>query len=461
MNIEDARYITTPSMRSQVEDIELLYVPENRCTNWTWSQVTYHEFYDAIQGCFTTLKCTPDLEPVIPRYANDLGESFTDASSIEVYYTHKQLDKSLIDARREQLKKLREAKEVKETKVVATTYMQDHEKAAKEFFDFAKKHAARLASAKIVGELNGDPTTTISFNVNDDRCNVYGIGNIGQILMLAKTVFKPVEKPFVKLSLLKEKLDDLEMRKRRIECELECQQKHLSVLQRDLIYKETKTLSLASACDDAFDDDDIESLETEITSLKMLLEIASLRVKRLAAEKDSIDSKIPLLAAEVNQRMENGGKRVAVELPAELQYIMKVVKMLNKWNRSTFTFLDCLNAYANSFKPVEEKDVFFEELKKQNVVLNVRRTREPAPERVVRPAPTPAEPAPVPAAPAPVAPAPVPIVPASAAAAPAAPAPTPAPVNNPQRRAAPGPQQQQQRQARPAQSRLARLGLKP
>ena len=467
---DESRYITRPSMRSQVESIELLFVPENRCTDWTWPEVQCYQFYDTINGSFTTLHCTPNLEPVMPRYMDDNGKSFDDVSSIELYYTWKQLDKEVIDARREQLKKLREEKEGIVKKPVSTSisdYKQGHEKSAKDFFDFVKKHYVRLSSVRIVGDLKEDHVTKLTFNPYDDRLNVYGIGNVSQILMQAKLVFRAVDKPFVKLSLLKEKLEEMHMRQRRVECEYEYQNKQLAVLQRELLYKEAKVLSSS----DNLDDQDIEDLESEIVNLKMQVDAALLRVKRLLAEKHSLEEKIPLLQAEVTQRMENGGKPVAVELSTELQYIMKVIKMMNKWNHNTFTFLDCLNAYADSFKPVEAQETFFEELKKQNVVLNVRGVREPRPTPLTTAAPAASAASTASTARAVLA---VPVAPV-APAVPVAQAVPAVPVVAPQRRPAQQqqqpqqqqpqqqqPQQQQpQRQARPVQSRLARLGVKP
>lgn len=260
------------------------------------------------------------------------------------------------------------------------------------------------------------------------------------------------------------------MRQRRVECEYEYQNKQHTVLLRELLYKEAKVLSSS----DNLDDQDIEDLESEIVNLKMQVDAALLRVKRLLAEKHSLEEKIPLLQAEVTQRMENGGKPVAVELPVELQYITKVIKMMNKWNHSTFTFLDCLNAYADSFKPVEAQETFFEELKKQNVVLNVRGVREPRPTPLTTAAPA-ASAASVASAAStaravlavPVSPV-VPAVPV-AQAVPAVPvvAPQRRPAQQQQQPQQQQPQQQQpqqqqpQRQARPVQSRLARLGVKP
>jgi hypothetical protein len=167
------------------------------------------------------------------------------------------------------------------------------------------------------------------------------------------------------------------------------------------------------------------------------------RLHQLSSDTEKLRVKIPELTSEIEERMENGGKPAAVQISAELHFVQKIIKLMNGWNHSTFSFLDSLNALADTFKPVEEKDVFFEELKKQDVVLNVRATRPARPAPVVAAVPVVAAPvvAAVPVVAAPV----VAAVPVVAA---------------PRQQARPN-QQQPQRPARPATSRLARLGLKP
>ncbi len=446
MDFEDpARYIERPSMRSQVEDIELLFVPENRCTDWTWDNIRQFEFVDMSTGHVVTLNCTPNLEPVIPRYRDDNGSEFTERSRIELYYTWKQLDDSIIAARREELKKLRTpvTKTVSNEPKPVSQYKLDRDTLAKEFYDFAKKHASRLTTTKMVGKLKNGDSSAIAFNMNDDNCNIYGIGNIGRILMQAKSLFSAVDKPVVKLSTLKERLDEMTLRLRRFEFEIENQTKQLVVLRRELHSKEIKNLNL----EELSEEEDNDELELEILELNKRETHLMQRLHQLSSDTEKLRVKIPELTSEIEERMENGGKPAAVQISAELHFVQKIIKLMNGWNHSTFSFLDSLNALADTFKPVEEKDVFFEELKKQDVVLNVRATR-------------PARPAPVAAA-VPVVAAPIVAAPIVAAPVVAAPVVAAVPVVAAPRQQARPNQQQPQRPARPATSRLARLGLKP
>ena len=451
MDFEDpARYIERPSMRSQVDDIELLFVPENRCTDWHWDNVRQFEFVDMSTGHIVTLHCTPNLEPVMPRYRDDNGSDITERSRIELYYTWKQLDDSIIAARREVLKKRREPAKTAEASTEPKPVSQcklGRDNLAKEFYEFAKKHMPHLSATKMVCKLKKGDSTAIAFNMNDDNCNIYGIGNIGRILMQAKSLFSMVDKPFVKLSTLKERLDEMTMRLRRFECEIEHQTKQLVVLRRELHSKEVQNLNL----EELSDEEDSEELELEISDLTKRETHIAQRLQQLSSDAEKLKVKIPELASEIEERLENGGKPAAVQLSAELHFVQKIIKLMNGWNRTTFSFLDSLNAYANTFKPVEEKDVFFEELKKQDVVFNVRATRESRPARAVAPVVA----APVVAAPIVAAP----IVAAPIVAAPVVAAPVVAAPRQPTR---PTQQSQQpQRTARPATSRLARLGLKP
>jgi hypothetical protein len=377
----------------------------------------------------------------MPRYHDDNGNAITERSLIEVYYTWKQLDDSIIEARREQLKKLREpaTKTVSDEPKTVSQFKLEHEALAKEFYGFAKKHSARLTSTKMICKLkNGDQSSSIAFNVYHEDCTIYGIGNIGSILMQAKSLFSAVDKPIVKLSTLKERLDEMTLELRRTEFEIERQTKQVTVLRCELHSKETKALNL-----EELPEEEKEEMELELSELNKREIQLMHRLQVLSRGAEKLRIKIPELTREIEERMENGGKPVAVQISPELQFVQKIIRLMNGWNRATFTFLDALNAHANTFQPVEEKDDFLEELKKQDVVLNIRAPREPRPT------------APVVAA-APVVAVPVVAVPVVAVVA----APVVAAAPQQPVRTAPQKPQQQQKPARPTSSRLARLGLK-
>jgi hypothetical protein len=429
---EPSIIIEVDNLAAVYHDREILCFPENRCTDFTWADCRDNqmEYYVMSSGSFATWYSTPTGEPVFPRMQNEQGKEATTVDEIEVYYRARILDPALITARRQVIIDRARAK-----KVVTEPKIPKHiEEFAREFYGFVNARRNIVETKKV--QANGcnlfkNTEHNIAFNVYDDNCNVYGLGNIGSFLNKAKLFYAPVQKPVVKLQTLKIRLDDALSRQRTLGHELILLTGSLKKNEADLLEAETMTIDE----DNLFTPVEVQEIEEIISSLTIKVSKTQLQIVSVNRELERLGTKIPEMEQDIAD-WSNVGTKKSVPVSTDLAFVWRVIKFLNKWNHEAFWFLDALNAHANSYKPKDETTEYIEELKSMNIVLNIR--TQPAAKRQAT--------IPVSA---------VAATPVAATVAPAAPA-APAP-------AAPAPVRQQrpqaQTQARPAQSRLARLGM--
>lgn len=416
------QFIEVDNLATVEHDREVLSFPENRCTEYSWAECrdNMKDFYLTTTGQFVSWYSTPKGEPVFARMQNDAGEEFTNVSDIEVYYRSRVLDPALIKARRQVL----DARN-KVEKPITEPKISKHVEFAKEVYNFVNTRRNQVEKVKMNASESKNIETNVRFNIFDDVCMVYGLGNIGIFLNKAKILYAPVEKPVVKLQTLKTRLEDAVAHHRTLGYEIAIREKSLQQYNTDLM--EAESISLND--DNMFSQEDIAEIEEIISSLTERISKVQLELTRMKREFDLLADKIPLMQHDIENWNPVSVKKNG-PVSSDLAFVWRLIKFLNKWDYETFSFFEALHEHANSFKPKDETTEYMEELKSKNIVLNVR-TQPAAKRQAPNPAPA-------------VAPTAAPAV------APAA-APTTAPTR-PQRQAPPT-------QARPAQSRLARLGL--
>jgi hypothetical protein len=430
---EPLHIVEVDNLAAVEHEHEVLCFPENRCTDYSWAECRDNQmnYYVADSERFVTWYSTPNGEPVFPRIQND-GE-------IEVYYRSRILDQTIVKARQQALFEHKNPPKPVTVPKIPKVIVDF----AREFYDFVSASRSQVDVVKLNGNSDlKNQETNIRFNIFDDNCTVYGLGNIGIFLNKAKVLYCQT-KPVVKLQTLKTRLEDATSRHRTIGYEIALGKKALQCYTTDLMEAETSSLNT----DDLFSSNDILEIEEIISTLTKQITTTKLKVANMQREYDQLTDKIPVMKEEIDNWSPVGNKK-NTPVPNNLAFVWRVIKFLNKWDNDAFLFLDALNEHANSFKPKDVTSEYFEDLKSKNIVLNVR--TQPVAKRQ---ATVPISAMTVPATASVATPVVAVATPVVAVATPA----NPAPVQE-QRQ----PRQQRQAppaQARPVQSRLARLGL--
>ncbi len=381
------------------------------------------------------------VEMICYDYEKNITYPCYDLYYVDVYFSSEELEEirkqktPKTDSEMAEIMRTKEAEEYEAELVSELNAWKNNMKVlAVRLYDMMKENQNKLKSIKVDTRPQKDDDEDVSLNFygDNDVYHIYGITqSIAFLLQRIIVAFAPKPEKKVKLSVLREKLDELNMRVRRFQHEIPMSESKIQVLEKQLLPLNAQIAKITDLIQNgelsSWDDDDkvvflqavdpkdyqktLNSLLLSRIKLNDAIKMQQLKVKKLTFENDAMGREIEELEKDIECHMTGGKKSKPPQQDPRYVLANQALKVLNKRNKDSDSLLHYLHEYADSFCEKTDVDLFIEEIAESS--LNFRAAKKPREHREpreVKPLVTPVVDAPVVSAPvvdAPVVSAPV------------------------------------------------------